>query len=342
MKTTLLLFRVPEDKAIALAKNLALWRQYDISLISDFPLEAARESGHFIDCISLPRAGEGMYRPEHFEEVQDLALAVIRRRGVSKAVIVTPLFWMSEAVRMACAKARIESIWSEVFLTEKLLFDRIGCQYTADNEIMRYADRAPRMDPEPLGPTRFPQPPGKGPAALRAELGGAGPAIVLFGQVPSDNSLRDVNGCMSYPQWIDAVVSANRETRFLFKHHPAHRTPGTERHPNLRAVNESVGALLAAFDAFAAYSSTTIIEGAAAGRIFATGGHHFLSGPGLTIKVASARYAGGLHERLVGAKPDQERLRRRLGFVTRRYALRPSSPEVARRLAVSSDEFFLG
>lgn len=343
MKGSLLLFRIPVDQAIPLARNWVIAKNYDLSLVSDFPLERAEASGLFVDCICLPRAGENAFHPGRFEEVRDIALRVIRKRGVSKALILTPLFWMSEAIRAACDMSRVESVWGEVFLTDKLIFDRIGCQYTADNEIVRYADRAPCVDPEPLGPTRFPQPPAKNPAAVRAELGGPGPAMVVFGQVPTDNSLRDTNGCMTYPQWIDAIISRNRGTRVLFKHHPAKATPGLERHGNVRVVNESVGTLMAAFDAFAAYSSTTIIEGAAnAGRIFATGGHHFLSGDGLTIKIGSAKYAGGLHDRLVGTRPDPARLRRRLGFVTRRYALRTSSPEAARRLLVSSDEFFLG
>lgn len=344
MKKSLLLFRVPVDKAILLARNWDLGKAYDMSLMSDFPLEAAESSGLFVDCISLPRAGEGAYHPGRFEEVRDLASMVIRRRGVAKAVILTPLFWMSEAIRSACEKARVESIWSEVFLTDKLVFDRVGCQYTADNEIVRYAERARPLDPEPLGPTRFPQPPGRDPASVRASLGaGRGPCVVVFGQVPQDNSLRDTKDCMTYPGWIDAIASANPSTTFLFKHHPVKHTPGVERHANIRPVNESVGTLLSAFDAFAAYSSTTIIEGAAnAGRIFATGGHHYLSGDGLTVKINAARYAGGLYERLSAARPDPARLRRRLGFVTRRYALRPSSPEVLRRLTVSSDEFFLG
>jgi hypothetical protein len=273
----------------------------------------------------------------------DRASLLIRRLGVARAIILTPLYWVFNAVRDACDRARVDSIWSEVFLTEKLILDRVGCQYTADSELVRYADTASPLDPEPLGPTRFGQPGDRDPAEMRrAVASGHGRIVALFGQVPGDNALADSSGGMPYREWIDAVVGRNPSTLFVFKHHPAVRTPGVEAHRNLRAVKESLRTLLAAFEAFAAYSSTVIIEGAAeTGRLFATGGHHLLGGNGLCLRVRSPNEAEGLYERIRGARPDPAALKKRLGFVTRRYALRPSSPDFARRLNESSESFFL-
>jgi hypothetical protein len=253
----------------------------------------------------------------------------------------TPRYWYSEAVAEACRHEGVDTFWSEVSVGDRILLDRIGCQYTEDSELVRFADIVPVAPARPLGPTRFPQPPERDPAALREALTqGAERVVVVFGQVPWDHATGSIPGGMGYLDWLNALLSRNTDTLFLFKHHPVAPTPGLEEHGHVRPVDESIHALLGAFRCFAAFSSTVILEGAYGGRVFATGGRHFLDDPRLCLRVLRPEDGAGLHARLATARPDAAALWRRLGFISRAYLLPPESSHVLRRLTTTSEDFF--
>lgn len=335
-----LLVRVPPVEAAGLAWNPALRGRFKFSVLSGEDPAPYMEIGLFQDVRWFPWETKRWY-----SVVRDLAGEMADRRGFRLAVVLTPLCWFSEAAAEALRARGCEVVWSEGFLGRRLMFDRVGCHYTARNEIDAHADSWPALPPDRPAGTRLPQPP-DGTAGDLLELAGGPDAVVLWGQVPDDHATYETAGGLEYQDWVEAILDGNPDTRFVFKHHPHGRgcphglTPRIEGRPNVAVVDESLDVLLRAFRLHAAYSSTVILEGALRGLAFATGGRHYLDAEGLRLRVARREDAHGLAARLSAFRPDPDRLARRLAFVTRAYALDPSDPRVLDRLTLTSEDYF--
>lgn len=328
-RTGLLLVRVPPSLASAISLNPAVCERWDVSLVDD---------GRNAPAPGLHKAVFGIKPADSFETVSKL----IAEQPISHAIILTPYSVFGEGAVRALEQRKIPFLWSEVFPGNRLLLDRLGCQYTDPNEIS-YESRILQLDPDlPIG-SRFPQPQDKPIDALHKIHGKD--AVVVFGQVPNDHSLLH-QPAPSYPEWLDLLFTSNPSTRFLFKHHPIHAhnpmglTPGIGCYPNVRVINESIHSLFKAYDAFAAYGSTTVLEGVALGLSFATHGRHFADRSDLVLRVSSPSAAKDLLGKLRSFKPNLPSLRRRLSFLTRYYAFRPNDPRIATRILLSSEAFF--
>jgi len=340
-RETVLLVRMMPHNAVCLAKNTSLIDRFDFVTVDGIRLGEYQQARIFQNCEMLSGT---RHDPEPMKEE---ARGIMSRYPLSLVVLLTPLYWYSEAIRQVADEKGIPIMWAEIFPGGKVVFDRIGCQYTRDNEIIRYADSAPLTDPEFPDSTRFTQPTQRMPYEMRADYNPDNkPCVVVFGQIPQDHSLMDTNGGIGYYEWLDAVFRQNPDTLFLFKQHPHWkananvRTTNIETYANVREVDESIWSLFPSFDAFASYSSTCIFEGAIQGKVFATGGLHYLNHPGLCMRIVRPDQASDLYEKLRAFRLDESLLKNRLSFVTRRYALKPTSPLVGDRFKLTSEEFF--
>lgn len=340
-KDGLLLVRVPFSLAGEMAKNPTVADRFNIVTLDISYLDQFRMQGGFAACYAHGQD------PALRAELENLVRRIVVEHKVTHAVVLTPLFWYSEAVAQVLDGAGVKRIWSEVFLGGKLIFDRLGCQYTHVNEINEFADSLPTMIPDLPTVTRFRQPELVLPKVLRAKYGvEGGQAMAVLGQVPSDNALKDTTGGLSYYEWLDAIFRQNPDTKFLFKHHPVIKmnprgaTEGLEKYPNVRVVDESIWSLFLAFDAFASYNSTAILEGLIQRKRFMTGGFHFMSHPGLCLRATAPEDAVSAYERVTSLSLDQSVCERRISFVTRRYTLLPSDHRMADRILLPSAEFY--
>lgn len=337
-KPGLILVRVPPAHATRLASNPRIADRFQVVLM-------AYENKSRPD-PSIPVVPFGGHRTE--EEYQRIARETAEKYDGSHGVVLTPLMGLSNLVRAGLSEGGVkELLWSEVFLSGKLILDRVGCQYTHDNEIIRYADHFPILTPEIPLDTRFRQPHFRPPGTVRdRNSNGHEKVVVMFGQVPGDHATKDTHGGMSYYEWIDALVTRNPDTLFLFKQHPASKmtagafTRGIEKYRNVREIDECLNTLFMAFDAFAAYSSTVIFEGAIQRKVFATGGFHFLHHPELCLRITAPNEADNLYDRMLEFRRNEEIATRYLGFITRAYCLAQTSPLMCDRLTEPSKRYF--
>ena len=144
---------------------------------------------------------------------------------------------------------------------------------------------------------------------------------------------------LSYYEWLDALFRNNLKTFFLFKHHPLAKTEiPLQSYSNVQVIDENIASLWDTFNLFAAFSSTTIYEGMARGKKFATGGYHFCSG--LTLDVHTAEAAKNLMEQLQAYQIPQEAWLRRQLFLCNHYAIHIASPRLWDRMTMTSEQFF--
>lgn len=265
---------------------------------------------------------------------------LLRDHKVTRVLVTQKLLWYSSVVEEVCQLLDIPIVWTEAFFDGRIILDKVGLQYCKLNEITYEACGAVESPVVPRN-TREAQPPGMSPREIYKTYNVTGPfgAVVVFGQTPYDMSLIQYPW-VGYEQWLDHLFECNRGTRFLFKHHPLCRTPGIERHPNAFSVNIDIQSLWNAFELFASFSSTTILEGCIRRKRFATGGYHFCSGNGLTIEAHSLDGIRDLTKRLSAFSLPAPELQRRVWFVCNRYTISMKSPQFLERLERPSEEFF--
>lgn len=333
MKDGLLLVRVPYAKRFL--QNRRLTDRFSVTLMTN-----VKEN-------NTPGLN-GFYhvRDDQTATIGPLVTQIVRERDITHAVVLTPYSEYGEETAKTLLRLRVPFLWSEVFPGGKILFDRLGCQYTEKNEIETFEAIVPVIDPElPIG-TRFPQPDRCPAAELSGRYGNR--AVAVFGQVPTDNSLKNQSGRLPYYEWLDLLIRKNPDTTFVFKHHPASSanpkalTVGIEAYPNVKVMSESVDSMFEAFKGCAAYGSTTILEGVSRGTPFLTGGRHFMDSPALVVRADTEVGTDNVLDRLLGFKPEPAALRRRLSFLTRHYAMNPLDERVLDRILLSSEDFFGG
>lgn len=338
MKPGVLVVKTPPPWSCLLSANKVLTREYHIVCLDGYPKERY-PSAHNITSIYEDH-GKGDFAGRIAE--------IVDRHAIQCAIVLTPLWWYGEEAAKALRSLGVRVLWSEIFPGKRMLFDDLGCQYTSVNQLKIHADRFPPLRPAFPKATRYPQPAWKDPSLLRRkhQEDTNRPIIAVFGQVPADNALRDMTGGVSYYEWLDAIFTENPDTTFLFKQHPAWKTNkalltmGLDKYPNVTELDESLDSMFMAFDAFAAYSSTVIFEGAVHRKHFATGGQHFLERDGLRLRITSKEEAQGLYSKLMSFKVDEDLRNRWLAFITHAYTMEPGDPRIVERLRLTAEEFF--
>lgn len=313
------------------------------------------------DIVALDRRDEQEYVHldladiVRLENVRD-ARNAITVNDVDLAIVSQKLFPLSDEVWTACEEYNVPIIWAEQFFDNKLVLDRVGLQYEPDNEIVQFVDKI-EIDEKADWPktTRQPQAKDLQPTQLlrKYHLAKDGKYIVVFGQTAFDMSLRHaiLRKVPGQRQFIERLAQENSDVTFLLKEHPQYRgvhayrrdedMAWVDRIPNVVQVDESLTSLFTAFDRFASFSSTTILEGVMRGRPFATAGFHYLNNPTLVMQLRTTELYSGIYDRLETFKPDPETLERYLKFICNRYAIDVGSERLIHRLESTSEEYFL-
>lgn len=339
MKPKLAMVRIPPVLAEMLARNKQLRDHFDILWAGE---RYYRVENDGVFWATVDTGTDPSTVRQNLEKIFDA-------EGVTHVLLSQPLMWYSNLVTKICKDIGIKLVNYEVFLGDFHIFDTIGSQYTHDNEIVRYASTCRTWDPRlPCG-TRFEQPDGVSPPELYQRYGDPHNTIVLFGQMEGDMSLVDVEGRIPYAIWMQELVGRNPEVTFLVKDHPLMTkrdaiAPTVERlfrtRENVKLFEESIQSAFRAYWAFAAYSSTTIVEGAFRGIPFITGGYHFLDDPALALRVTAKEEFNAILPRYEEFEPDVKAVHRRLGFITGIYTMKADDPRILDRILLSADEFY--
>lgn len=281
-------------------------------------------------------------RPDqaHIEHVETYYRALIRGWNVKYVLLLPKLMWYTELVAKVCAEEGAECFWTEHFFGGRFCIDRVGSQFTRDNEIRKHADRA-TYSGAPLLPTQTRanghQPLDIPRETLYARYGLDESTVCVLGQVPHDHSLLEYSD-LGYIAWLKALATQNPNTKFAFKHHPLWPTPEVVGLPNVTIINESINSILSAFDMIAAFSSTTIFESVSAGKKVVSGGYHYLSGSKLCIEEPSD--LSNIVERLQAHTIDVRHLERWQSFLCNRYSVDLTGAQLLERLTTTSEEYF--
>lgn len=246
-------------------------------------------------------------------------------------------------------------IYCEAFLGREGLFDRVGYHFTPDNEIRKFVDATPVLPVREIPNwTKIAQPADITRAQLFAKYRIEGfKQIVIMGQEAGDKSLiySHHKSLKNYEEFLHKVVTRNLDTTFIYKPHPVYSTTKQDQagqmafmgdYKNVIMVNESLGTLFGAFDRFVAFSSTTIFEGLARGKKFATAGCHLCDDERLTLRIDTDEKFQGLFERLGEFAIDEQVRARYMSFILNYYAIPLDDPRVLSRITRTSEQYFKG
>jgi len=292
-----------------------------------------------------------IWRPDNNKQQVEF----LTRRNFCNVIIAQKLHSSSDFLEKICQEYGINYIWTEAFFDNRLLFDKIGLQYTPDNEIVRYIDKI-KCSKKIRYPsnTRTPQEPfiSKEELYQKYKLKQGMKYIVMFGQTVFDMSLKHslFPGVSGFQEYVDLVVRSNPEVTFIYKDHPHYKTFFAKRkeadvgfirdYSNVIEVDEHIDSLFNAFDYFTAFSSTTIFEGLVKGKKFATMGYHFCNDARLVHQMKEKVMVENLYEKLKAFCIDKETRRRYIYFVCNYYAIPLGSKQLVNKLELSPDEYY--
>lgn len=342
-KTSLLLIRMPVEIAAGIARNPAVRERFN-SIYLHVGRTPELNDGAFREVIAITATARKR------KEAKWTIIRAIEKYKITHVISMQPLLWYTDIVKIACEERGAKLLYLEGFPGGMNVYDTIGSQYCEDNEILKYASTCTREFevPDELS-TRQPQPAERDARSLYSKYAPPNQTVVVFGQVEHDLSLVDRPGA-SYGEWMYELVRRNPKITFLVKDHPLITSRGgvsdvadymVHNYPNTMPFNESVVSALNAYHAFAAFSSTTILEGTIRDKVFITGGRHFLSDP--DPLVPEAHHPEDLDDayyKIIEHQFDRERLRRRLGFLTGLYAMKEDDPRLLDKILMTPDEFY--
>lgn len=298
MKPGLLLVRVGLRQARQIAANLSIRREFSVVTVDQ-------------DIYTDIRAQTYRDFPEedYKGEVKKFIRYIILNHNIKHIIACQKLHWYSVCVEQIAKELEVDLIWTERFFDDKFVFDRVGLQYTKDNEIVKFSSLHKTRPYQLPNLTRLPQPHAASMAILH-NLYGTGRTVV-FGQCPTDMALVEYPDRGYYP-WLHNLLSEDR--LFLFKHHPLMKTQDIEDYANVQVVDENVHSLIDSYDSLAAFSSSVIFECHARGKTgVRTGGYHFLS---------------------------EDASEQRFSFLCSKYAIKLGSKSLYDRITKSSEDYF--
>lgn len=242
--------------------------------------------------------------------------------------------WYANQIEAYCHTKHINYFWCERFFDDRIILDSIGLPYTNENELNMRLQTKQSSEPiqYPVN-DRQTQPPSTDIKTFkkRYHLDETHKIIVTFGQTPYDMSLYEYDG-LNYESWLETLFKENPEVVFLFKHHPESPTQMVRRFSNVYEINENIKFLFQHFNCFAAYCSTTILECCIANRPIVTGGNHYLSSTGLTLKATQPNELKNIYSRLSTFMLDPEERRHALAVICNDYTYSLKSKRFALKI----------
>ena len=342
-KKRLLLSRIPPEKAIEIAKNDFIAKDYDVYVMeqSRFMVGYENNKHWFAELIPFIAGNDDVA----FNYVLD----TLSEYRFDHVIISQPLFYQADMTEQACRLLGIKHTMVENYFDDKLIYDSRGVHYKPVNDIVAYVENY-----RPQGKWNLPKTTRQVQGAYinkeelysKYELSSKDKIVVLFGQVPGDMSLKfSVNPEVhNYDQYLYWLIKENQDVTFLFKHHPQQsvNSPWINS-KNVKIIDEGIHTLFQHFDLFTAFSSTVIFEGMAyyGSRIkFATCGYHLLNDPALVYQLDNNYAFKGLYEHLSKFKVDEAKLSKYVDFITNKYTIAHSSEQLKRKIELSPELYY--
>lgn len=321
----ILICRLRPWMAIKVAENL-IKRGHTVHAIDHSNKHLYRKANIFASCHLFSSLASEREMQQQFE-------TLLTQHKIDLVIIAQKLFSYSNVAEAACRELGVKFLFTEYFFDNKLIFDDLGLQYTADSQCVGTsnlpatwpaADREPQ--PEDLSLERL---------LLRYGLKRRKKIVVIYGQLIWDMSLVQAPVPITYEQYIKGLCRNNPDTVFLFKPHPKSKTRGGKSNrpcqglSNLVVANESLRTLFQ-LPAHTAYSSTVIFEGVARhGLKFASVGYHLIRGH--THQIEPNGF-DNIFEKIMSHSVDFDAVQRAASWLTNCYAMDMSDPALADRL----------
>ena len=356
-KENLLCARIRAYRCAEIANNKWIKDKFNIYIVDHTGLEPYKQFGNlFKGSWQFPSCGD-ICRPTPTEsdikKIYEFCKKILVENNITKVINAQPLHPYNTVMGRVCKELGIDCLNYETFCDDKMILDRVGCQYTCPNEIYKYVDKVKFRRPDILElpkKTRQPQPENLTAQEFfkKYQLDPKGQYIVLLGQLLWDMSvIRTVNPeIKNYIDYVHLVISKNPRTHFIIKPHPIylarnHRDMRIfKNYKNVTIVNESLDTLFNAFSNFTSFSSTAILEGIIRQKKFATIGFHFCNNDKLAIQLRVNERAEELYSKLNRFKIHNPIREQYLNFICNYYTVAMNSKKLYYRLTMTSDEYF--
>ena len=292
---------------------------------------------------------------EQTKQAYDFCKDILKENKINYIINAQPLHPYHNILEQVAKELKIETINYETFFDDKLILDKIGCQYTKYNEINLYVDKVNDLSDIKIDlpknsrdkqPNNLPTP----RAFFRKyRIDNSKPYIVIFGQLLWDMSLKQsINSQIKNPvDFYEYIFKNNPSTNFLFKCHPKYTTQLKKRdlaflenYKNVTIVDESLKTLFDACNLFISFSSSCILEGLIKNKKFATIGYHFCNHPELVYQLDTLGKFENIYESLNNFNFNKTLLNKYLYFICNKYTLSMNSKNLANRILLSSEDYF--
>jgi hypothetical protein len=356
-KRNLLISRIRAYRCEEILQNPFISRDFNIytidhSFLNDYKrIKAIKKAYQFpgVGNICRPRIDNAKKN-----ELEAFCYDILQDNNINLVINAQPLHPYNETMKQVCNNLNIEVINYETFFDDKWILDKIGCQYTEENEIEQYIDTiSVPKDAQIQFPSKSrekqPQIISRSELFQKYNLSENNKYIVVLGQLLWDMSLKQcitskIDDPLSYYRLL---FESNPDVTFLFKIHPKYSN--WKNHPdmtflknfsNVIIVNESLETLFNNFNHFTSFSSSCILEGLIREKKFATIGYHFCNNPNLVVQLKHFKDFNNLYYKLNSFTINLKLLRKYLYFVCNLYTVNANSRQLYERLTLSSDQYF--
>ena len=353
-KKNLLLVRLNHPERCAkYAHNEAIYNEFNVHVLEHRNVgEYSNFSNRFSSATQYPSIGNICFpkvTPENKTMVNRFITNLLDSHNIDTVINSQPLHPYNEWMGNICKQRGLNVINTEMGLDDKMIFDRVGSQYTRDNEINQFVELIDASKKTQLPQsTRQPQPDklNRGQFFNKYSLVPNKEYVVVLGQLAWDMSVKQSMN-PRYSQYMDYwnQILRDKKQLFIVKCHPLYLKGGRNKdiqflrkYQNVKLVNESLETLFDLFDYYTSFSSTTIFEGLLKRKKFATMGYHFCNNDNLVLQLRDKPM--NLLSQLKELRVDEELLKKYIHFVTNYYMVDLESEQLYHRITMSSEEYF--
>lgn len=352
-KKNLLVSRIRHTRCSKLLQNPFIKDNFNLYTVDHTGLFDYKEKG-FVKSYQFPSVGnvcEPQMTEQLEKQIETLCKKIITDNKIDVVINAQPLHPYNVIMNKVCKEQKIDVFNYETFFDDKFVLDRVGSQYTTNNEINQFVEQIKIPENAVINFPKLSRE--KQPDFLNVQqvyskyhLSFEKNYIVMFGQLLWDYSLQEkFLPQFSAKAWYKKIFRENPETTFLFKIHPKINATHPHMsflstHENVIIVNESLDTLFNAFDCFASFSSHCILEGLFQQKKFATGGYHYVNHPELVYQLTEEDKFKDLYNKLQDFNINDKLLQRYLYFICNLYTCDSTSYDIFKRLTLSSEEYF--
>lgn len=345
-KKNLLICRIRAYRCKELINNSLIKKHFNFFTIDHCGIENYREIPEITESYILPRVDE-------IERIKEFYLDILQKHNIDFVINAQPLYPYNEILKECCNELDIDSINYETFFDDKWVLDKIGGQYTKDNEINKYIDKIQIPENYEIKypqSSREPQPDliSRQELFSKYNLDLNSKYIVTFGQLMWDMSLLQniSDDIKTVKEYYQTLFESNKDTYFLFKIHPRYKKDHEDMkflndHSNVIIIDESLETLFNNFEYFTSFSSHCVFEALIRKKRIATIGYHYCNHSELVYQLKDKSHFENLYEKLNNFTINLNILQKYMYFICNLYTIASNDIKMYDRLTKSSDEFFI-